>query len=269
MIRNPAVAGQFYPASKEALEREVRSLVDPDADKEDAIGVVSPHAGYAYSGAVAGSVLSAIKPRKRYVMLGPNHTGLGSAFAIDESGSWKTPLGEVEVDRELADEIRKNCEYITSDSVSHAYEHSIEVQLPLLQFLQYDFKIVPIVISYADSNMYRVAGKAIARAIKNLRAADEVTIIASSDMTHYEPQEEAKKKDSVAIRAMLELDEVKLIRKVSELGITMCGYAPVAVMITAAKELGAVSARVVRYQTSGDVTGDRSSVVGYAGIVIN
>ncbi len=269
MIRNPVVAGQFYSGSKEALEREVRALVNLNADKENAIGVVSPHAGYAYSGPVAGSVLSAIKPRKIYVILGPNHTGLGEMFGLDESYSWKTPLGEVCVDRELADVIQMNCKYIKSDSVSHAHEHSIEVQLPFLQFLQYGFRIVPITVSYADLSTYVEAGKAIARAIKSLKIADEVTIIASSDMTHYEPQEEARKKDSIAIGAMLELDEAKLIRKVSEMGITMCGYAPVAVMIAAAKELGAVSARVVKYQTSGDMTGDRSSVVGYAGIIIN
>ncbi len=269
MIRDPVVAGQFYSASKEALEREVRALVGPKADKEDAIGVVSPHAGYAYSGPVAASVLSAIRPRKIYVILGPNHTGLGETFGLDESDSWKTPLGEVRIDRELANAIQRNCKYIKSDSLSHAHEHSIEVQLPFLQFLQHDFKIVPIAVSCADLNAYVEAGKAIAGAIKGLKAADDVTVIASSDMTHYEPQEEARKKDLIAIGAILELDEAKLIRKVSELGITMCGYAPAAIMIAAAKELGARNARVVKYQTSGDVTGDRSSVVGYAGIIIN
>ena len=269
MIRKPVVAGQFYSGSKEALEREVQALVDSKADKEDAIGVVSPHAGYAYSGPVAGSVLSAIKPRKRYIILGPNHTGLGEAFGLDENDSWKTPLGEVRIDRELADAIQSNCKFIKSDSVSHAHEHSIEVQLPFLQFLQQDFKIVPIAVSYADLSACVDAGKAIASAIKGLRIADDVTIIASSDMTHYESQEEARRKDMIAIGAMLALDEAKLVMKVSEAAITMCGYAPAAIMIAAAKELGARSARVVKYQTSGDVTGDRSSVVGYAGIIIN
>jgi hypothetical protein len=269
MVRRPVVAGQFYSGFKDALEREIRALVDLKAKKEDAIGVVSPHAGYMYSGAVAGNVLSAVAPKKRYIILGPNHTGLGEAFGLDENDSWKTPLGEIGIDRPLADAIQKSCKFIKSDSASNASEHSIEVQLPILQFLHHDFKIVPIVISYADLDTYVEAGKAIARAVKSLKIADEVTIIASSDMTHYEAQEEAGKKDSIAIEAILKLDEAKLVSKVSELGITMCGFAPVAVMIAAAKDLGARSARLVKYQTSGDVTGDRSSVVGYAGIIIN
>lgn len=268
MVRSPVVAGQFYSGSKDALEREVRALVDLKAKKEDALGVVSPHAGYMYSGAVTGSVLSAAIPKKSYVILGPNHTGLGETFGLDESLSWKTPLGEVGIDRPLADAIQRNCKYIKSDSLSHAHEHSIEVQLPFLQFLNHDFKIVPIAISYADLDAYVEAGKAIARAVKGLNIAGEVMIIASSDMTHYESQEAAKKKDSIAIEAMLELDEARLVGKVSELGITMCGFAPAAIMIAAVKDLGARSARLVKYQTSGDVTGDRSSVVGYAGIII-
>jgi len=269
MVRDPVVAGQFYPGSKGALERAVRAMVDLNAKKESAVGVISPHAGYVYSGPVAGSVLSAIRPKKTYVILGPNHTGLGEAFAIDKNDSWRTPIGDVEVDRALADAIEKKCGYVKSDSLAHAHEHSIEVQLPFLQILQKDFRIVPIVVSYADLDAYREVARAIAGSIKSLGIEKEVTIIASSDMTHYESREDAEKKDSIAIKAMLELDEAKLVEDVLGLNITMCGFAPAAIMIAAAKEIGAVSARLVRYGTSGDASGDYSSVVGYAGLIID
>lgn len=284
MIRNPAVAGQFYPGSKDALEREIRAMVDPSAQREDAIGIVSPHAGYIYSGRVAGSVFSAISAKKSYVILGPNHTGLGETFGLDESDSWKTPIGDVEIDRVLADAIKKNCKYVKNDSLSHAHEHSIEVQIPFLQVLRKDFnppsakfppgggcgfRIVPIAVSYADLDAYRSVGRAIAGSIKELKLEREVTTIASSDMTHYESTESAKKKDSIAIKAILELDEAKLIKEVTERDISMCGWAPVAIMIVCAKALGASRARLVQYGTSGDASGDYSSVVGYAGMIIN
>lgn len=269
MVRESVVAGQFYPESRDALRRAVCKLIDPNAEKEYAIGLISPHAGYVYSGSVAGSVFSAMKPNKRYVILGPNHTGLGEAFGLDKNDFWKTPLGNIKIDRVLADAIMENCGHIKSDSLPHQHEHSIEVQLPFLQVLQKDFKIVPIVVSYADLNIYKEVGKAIAAAIRALKMEKEVTIIASSDMTHYESHEDAKKKDSIAIDAILELDETKLVKKVSEFGITMCGYAPASIMIAAAKELGARRAKLVKYQTSGETSGDYSSVVGYAGLIIN
>lgn len=269
MVRNPARAGQFYAGSKQALLREVEALIDTKSKKEDVIGVVSPHAGYMYSGAVAGSVLSAVKPKRTYVIMGPNHTGLGEQFGLDANTSWKTPLGDVEVDRALADEIKKNSPLVISDSLCHAGEHSVEVQVPFLQVLQKSFTFVPIVVSYATLDEYRRVGKAIARSIKDLSMEKDVTIIASSDMTHYESQESAKRKDTMAIDAVLKLDEKKLVEVVAEHDISMCGYAPTAIMLVAAKELGATRARLVKYQTSGDVSGDYSAVVGYAGIIIS
>ncbi len=268
MIRNAVVAGHFYPGSKTSLLREVESLIDSKARKHDAIGVVSPHAGYAYSGSVAGSVLSSIEPRSNYIIMGPNHTGLGERFGLDTSDFWATPLGEVKLNRTLADAIRNKSSHIKNDSLSHAHEHSVEVQIPFLQVLQEVFTIVPITVSYASLDIYREVGKAIAAAIKELSLEKDVTIIASSDMTHYEPHEEVKKKDKVAIDAVLALDEKKLIEKITEMDITMCGFAPTAIMIVAAKALGAKKASLVRYQTSGDTSGDYSSVVGYAGILI-
>ena len=268
-VRNPVVAGQFYSDSAESLTKELDSMMGERSGKLDAIGMVCPHAGYVYSGAIAGSVFREIKIKKTYVILGPNHTGLGEQFGISKCHSWKTPLGDVEIDSDLAGAVKKNCGLIKSDEFSNIHEHSIEVQLPFLQYLGKPFKFVPIVISYADINTYRRIGKAIANSIKQLKAETSTAIIASSDMTHYEPQAEAKDKDSQAIDAILNLDEEKLVDRISEMGITMCGFAPTAIMIVAAKELGAKKAQLMKYATSGDVSGDYSSVVGYAGIIIS
>ncbi len=269
MIRNPVVAGQFYPGTSGSLSKAIENLVDKKRPKEDAIGVVAPHAGYIYSGSVAGEVFSSIKPKNKYIIMGPNHTGMGESFGISTSSAWKTPLGDVRIDRELADAILKNSKYIKADEVSNFHEHSIEVQLPFLQFLQKDFEFVPIVISFDAIDAYRAIGRSIASAVKDLGLQDSVTIVASSDMTHYESQEEAKRKDSIAIDAILKLDEARLVRSLTERGISMCGYAPTAIMLSAAKELGAKKARLINYATSGDASGDYSSVVGYAGIIIS
>ncbi|MFH0764233.1 MAG: AmmeMemoRadiSam system protein B [Candidatus Omnitrophota bacterium] len=269
MNRNPVVAGQFYSGSKNALLKEVAGLVPEGMAREDAIGVVSPHAGYIYSGEVAAGVLGSIKPKAAYIILGPNHTGSGCRFALSPARIWKTPLGDVETDERLNLEIKKNCPLIKDDGLSHSHEHSIEVQLPILQYLNKNFKFVPIVISYAGLDVYRQIGKALAKSIKDLKLEKDITIIASSDMTHYEPQEIAKSKDSAAIEAILKLDEGELFERVSSMHITMCGYGPALIMIAASKALGAKKARLVKYATSGDVSGDYSSVVGYAGIIIS
>ncbi|OGW76929.1 MAG: AmmeMemoRadiSam system protein B [Omnitrophica bacterium RIFCSPLOWO2_02_FULL_45_16] len=269
MVRNPAVAGQFYSGSKESLAKEVRGLIDETAGREDAIGVVSPHAGYVYSGLVAGSTLSSIKSKSTYIILGPNHTGLGSPFSISVSDSWKTPLGEVSVSKALSDKILKNCPDIKEDELAHIHEHSIEVQLPFLQALQKDLTFVPIVISLGSLETYRNIGEGLAKSVKELKIEKDITIIASSDMTHYESRETAKAKDSKAIDAILKLDEKSLVERIEKFDISMCGFAPAAIMIVAAKKLGAASAHLIKYQTSGEVSGDYSSVVGYAGIIIS
>jgi len=269
MIRNPAVAGQFYSGSKESLIKEAGKLILASPEKkEDAIGVISPHAGYVYSGSVAGLTLSSIKPKPIYVIMGPNHTGLGSPFSLSTSDLWATPLGNVTINKTLAEKILKNCSEITKDEFAHIQEHSIEVQLPILQILQENFTIVPIVISSGNIEQYRKIGQAIAKSIKELKLEKDVTIIASSDMTHYESQDSAKEKDSRAIDAILKLDEEALLERVRKFDISMCGYAPAAIMMVAAKSLGAKRALLIKYQTSADVSGDYSSVVGYAGIVI-
>lgn len=271
MIRNPVVAGQFYPGGEKHLMDEIRTLRGKDIlEKTDAVGVLSPHAGYIYSGHVAALTLASIKPKRNYVIIGPNHTGLGSAFGISSCDAWRTPLGDVRINEELAEKIAAGSRNITREDMSNSQEHSIEVQLPFLQAsAESDFRFVPIVASYAGVAVYGELGKAIAHAARSLKIEKDLVIIASSDMTHYEPLDVAKEKDRLAIDAMLELDEKKLIETISGHDISMCGYAPAAIMITAAKALGASCARLVKYETSGDRSGDYSSVVGYAGIIVS
>jgi AmmeMemoRadiSam system protein B len=266
MIRKPIVAGQFYPASAKELKAMIKGMVKEASAKEDAIGLVSPHAGYIYSGRVSGAVISRISFKDTFIIMGPNHTGLGKPFSIMTEGSWQTPLGEVPIDAELGQRLLSTSKHLEEDDKAHFYEHSIEVQLPFLQYFKPDFKLVPIIFGHPDGAIHKEVGREIARAVREL--GREVVIIASSDMTHYEPQESAQKKDTQAIGAMLNLDEDELLKRVAQFNITMCGYAPAVSLIAAAKELGASGAELVKYQTSGDVTGDFSSVVGYAGIII-
>lgn len=261
MIRNPIVAGQFYPASASELKAMIEGMV-----KEEVIGLILPHAGYIYSGPVTAAVISRIKFKNTFIIMGPNHTGSGKPLSIMTEGVWKTPLGEVEIDSKLAKKILATSKHLQEDKTAHLYEHSIEVQLPFLQYFKPNFKLVPIVLAHASGDVYKEIGKEIAKAVKKL--GRKVVIIASSDMTHYEPQESAQKKDVQAIEAILNLNEDELLKRVDELNITMCGYAPAVSLIVAAKELGATGTELVKYQTSGDVTGDYSAVVGYAGIII-
>jgi len=267
MIRHPVVAGQFYPGSASQLKAMIEMLVDEKVEKQDVIGLVSPHAGYAYSGPVAGAVISRIKFKDTFIIMGPNHTGMGKPLSIMTQGTWKTPLGEVEIDAELGKQILATSSHLKEDDAAHQCEHSIEVQVPFLQYFKPDIRIVPIILGYASGATYKEIGKEIAKAVRKLNR--EVLLIASSDMTHYEPQELAQRKDTQAIDAILGLDEDELLKRVEELNISMCGYAPTVSLISAAKELGAKSVELVRYQTSGDTTGDYSSVVGYAGIIIS
>ncbi len=266
MTRNPVVAGQFYPASASELKRMIKGMVEEKAKRQEVIGLISPHAGYIYSGPVAGAVISRIKFKDTFIIMGPSHTGSGKPFSIMTQGRWKTPLGEVEIDSELGKRILASSRYLEEDSLAHLGEHSIEVQLPFLQYFSPDFKLVPIMLAYAGGAIYKEIGRALARGIKE--SGRKAVIIASSDMTHYESQASAQRKDTQAIEAILKLDEDELLKRVEELDISMCGYAPAVSLIVAAKELGAKGAELVKYQTSGDTTGDYSSVVGYAGIII-
>jgi MEMO1 family protein len=266
-VRKPAVAGQFYAPLGPALKQQIESLIDKNARKSDAIACMLPHAGYMYSGKVAALTVSQINIKDTVILLGPNHTGLGAAFSIMTEGAWETPLGEVEINSDLAKRILRNSKHLEGDAQAHMREHSLEVELPILQYFKPDLKIVPMIFLSDDTEALKEIGKDIAAALGE-PAYKNSMLVASSDMTHYEPQKDAERKDKEAIGAILELNEDKLKDKINELNISMCGKAPVVVMLKAAKILGAKGARLIKYETSGDVTNDRRSVVGYAGIVI-
>ncbi|HPN66694.1 MAG TPA: AmmeMemoRadiSam system protein B [Candidatus Omnitrophota bacterium] len=268
MIREPAVSGRFYPGTKQALREEVEKYItEGPAPKPEAIGIVSPHAGYMYSGPVAGAVLSGAALKDTCIIIGPNHTGLGKPFSIMTEGVWRLPSGDAEIDSRLAKAVLSGSSYLEEDRDAHLGEHSVEVQIPFLQALKPGVRIVPIVLAEADLQAYRRIGKEMAAAVRSAGPGG-ATIIASSDMTHDEPQESAKAKDSIAIKAMLGLDEKALADAVGKHGISMCGYVPACVMIAAAKELGAKGAKLIKYCTSGDASGDYGSVVGYAGFIV-
>jgi hypothetical protein len=265
MIREPAVSGQFYPASPEELKSMIRGMIDEKAVKEDVIGYYAPHAGYIYSGPVVGATVSRVNFKETCVILGPSHTGAGAPFSILTDGAWRTPLGDVQVDKELAKAILANSTHLKEDRAAHLQEHSIEVQLPFIQYFKPDIKFVPIVLSHTNAAIYRSIGIAIAKAIKD--TGKEVVIVASGDMNHYESQKVTHTKDRQAIESILKLEPVELLQRVHDFNISMCGYGTAACLIYAAKEFGPVKTELVKYQTSGDITQDFTAVVGYAGII--
>jgi AmmeMemoRadiSam system protein B len=265
-LREAVVAGQFYPGSSLQLTQEIERLIDKHAQKTDSLACILPHAGYMYSGRVAGATVSRINLKNKVILLGPNHTGSGASFSIMTKGAWQTPLGKIEIDSPLANKMLRNSKFLQEDSLAHAGEHSLEVELPFLQYFKQNFQIVPIALLSDDIASLKALGLEIAATLKETK---DYLIIASTDMTHYEPQEAAERKDKIAIEAILGLDPDKLMQKIRTLDISMCGYAPVVTLLAAAKSLGATSASLIQYQTSGDITGDKESVVGYAGITIS
>ena len=266
MNRKPAVAGYFYPSQSEELRSTISGMVDLEGDKKKAIGVISPHAGYVYSGPVAGALFSSVELPNRYILLGPSHRSISSRFALMSQGSWETPLGEIPVDAELAAQIAPLSDLIEEDEDAHRQEHSLEVQLPFIQHRRPDVEFVPIVLGWAGYPTCEEIGIDIARAIR--RYGDPVVLIASTDMTHYESQESAKRKDQLAIDKVLAMDPAALLDTVATNNISMCGVIPTVITLVAAQELGATNASLVDYATSGDVSGDYSYVVGYAGFLI-
>jgi len=268
-VREPVVAGYFYPEGKTRILGIMEKFVDRNAVKKPCRAVISPHAGYVYSGATAGAVLSNTVIPETVIMLGPNHTGYGEPYSVANHDSWLTPLGETEIDKKLAKSITEASGYLHEDDIAHAKEHSLEVQLPFLQFLRKDVKIVPVTLSgYVDDPAWNDIGEAIACVLRSEKRENSVLILASSDMTHYEEHSQAQEKDSYAIEAITALDEQLLIQRICERDITMCGYGPVIVSMIAAKNLGAGKAELIKYTTSGQTSGDYSKVVGYAGILI-
>jgi len=262
-MRSPAVAGQFYSGTASGLNRQLDEAFDNLTIEELQVrGAVVPHAGYMYSGGVAAEVYARIPKRETYVLIGPNHTGLGLPVAMSRD-SWKTPLGTVEPDLELADALVGSI--IDADETAHQHEHSIEVQLPFLQKRFSTFKMLAIAMGLQDEETAVEVGSAVAAAAKDL--GRDCTIIASSDLTHYEPAEVARKVDSRLIEAAVAMDVPKLYSQVYKYNATACGYGPIAATITASKALGSKSGKLLRYATSGDVAGDYSQVVGYGAII--
>ena len=268
MIRKTVWAGprNFYPDNPETLKKTIAGFIDTDQKKEECKAVLMPHAGYFYSGKVAGKTISAVNIPDTIIILAPNHTGLGSPYSILSKGSWQAPFGYISIQEELAALILENSGFFRQDEAPHIKEHAIEVEIPFLQYFNKNISIVPVIISDFLLNNYRKAGQEIAAAIKKF--AKPVLIVISSDLTHYESQESAKEKDRQVIEAIKELDEEKLYDRVNRNKISMCGYAPACTGISAAKKLGAQEARLIDYKTSGDTSGDFSSVVGYAGLII-
>ena len=265
MTRDPAVAGQFYPGEKKTLSGKIEGLMTPVSEKIAAIGAVSPHAGYEYSGHVAAQVYSHLRPRATYVILNPNHHGHGARFAAS-SEPWNTPLGMVRIDTELLSAIMRKTRLVEPDRAAHAFEHSGEVQVPFIQVTSPGARIVPITVMHGSIDELREVSFAIADAI--VEAGSDSIIVASSDMTHYENRKAARKKDEEAIGQILKLDPLGLIKTVERNNISMCGYVPTAMMIMSALKLGASKAELIEYADSGDVTGDTDQVVGYAGILV-
>jgi AmmeMemoRadiSam system protein B len=276
-IRRPYVAGTFYEGNAESLKQQVERCflhkfgpqkmpkVNASGPRK-LIGLICPHAGYAYSGPVAANAYYKLAQDGRpdtVVILGPNHTGYGSAIALMNDGFWRTPFGDVEIDGETADQIVSETRLVDTDDSAHRFEHSIEVQLPFLQYL-YDseFKFVPICFLMQDLQSAIEVGKALIEVL----ATKNAVVIASSDLTHYEPQAGAERKDMAALKAVQALDEKLLFSTIEEQNISACGYGPITALITFAKGMGVKDAKLLSHRTSGDMINDYSSVVGYAAV---
>jgi len=267
MRRRPAVSGQFYLDSPAELAVQVQGYVSEDLPKKGAIGIVSPHAGLVYSGHVAGSVYSGLEMPDTFVLLGPNHTGLGSPVSVMPEGEWEVPTCIFRIDDGLSGRILKKVPIASSDTKAHLFEHSLEVQLPFIAHFSKESRIVPVTILSASLEECRAIGEGIAGAVSG--ADYSVVIAASSDMSHYVSDETAREKDKMAIDRILSLDPEGLYMTVKREQISMCGYIPATVMLYAAKSLGAKEAILCRYATSGEVSGDYDHVVGYAGIIVS
>jgi MEMO1 family protein len=265
-LRHPAVAGRFYPGERATLLEDLESYLSPEAAARTAIGCIAPHAGYVYSGPVAGALYANIQVPQRCIVLCPNHTGRGRPLAIMSSGAWQTPLGSVPIDSDLANILKHQFPLVSEDSEAHRSEHAIEVQLPFLQKRQPHFAFVPLALGTGNFETLEKLGEALGEVLK--AQPEPALIVASSDMNHYENDRITRVKDHKAIDRILALDARGLYDTVIKEDVSMCGFGPAVAMLTAAKRLGASSAELIKYATSGDVSGDREMVVGYAGIVV-
>lgn len=267
MIRSPAVAGRFYPSDARELAAEIDLFAPADKQKVTALGCLVPHAGYMYSGHVAGEVYASLQIPSRCILLGPRHFPRGQSMAILTEGAWQTPFGEAPIDSALAAELAQAVPMLRDDPVAHEREHSLEVQIPFLQRLVPEFRFVPVVLASDRYPALEQLGVAVAKVVKAQH--ERVLIVASSDMNHYESDSITREKDHKAIDRILALDPRGLYDTVRDENISMCGYAATAAALIALIQLGAKQGKLVRYATSGDITRDRDEVVGYAGVTFS
>jgi MEMO1 family protein len=265
MIRSPAVAGRFYPSDPRVLASEIDNYTSSEAATMAARACLVPHAGYMYSGRVAGAVYGSLEIPPRCILIGPRHFPYGAPMSILTEGNWATPFGEAPIDSALAAEIARACPRLREDPVAHETEHSLEVQIPFLQRLAVDFRFVPIVLASDRYAPLEEIGHGLARVLAAQK--NPVLLVISSDMNHYESDEITRGKDRKAIDRLLAIDPTGLYDTVRNEEISMCGYAAAVAGLVALRDLGVNEAKLLRYATSGDVSGDRDQVVGYAGII--
>jgi AmmeMemoRadiSam system protein B len=268
-IRAPAVAGRFYPATADEIAAQLRAMMPSHGAPRAAAAVMCPHAGWVYSGKVAGDVLARVEVPPRVLVMCPNHTGRGARVSIMPAGAWRTPVGDVPVDEELAGALIEEAAQVRgarADSAAHAGEHAIEVLVPMLHARQPALRLTPVVVGPLDAAECVALGKAVARAVG--RVGEPVLVVASSDMSHYLPDRETRRRDRLALDALCAGDPAELVRVCDEHDVSMCGVRPAAAMLAFARARGAGTPEVIGYATSGDAFGDRASVVGYAGVVV-
>lgn len=263
LYRKAGYAGSWYPETR----KEIEKFMPKTTTKRKIIGAVCPHAGWIYSGYTAGAVYSAMEPAELFVLIGPNHKGIGADISVYPSGRWETPLGDIAVGENFTAELEKSMPAAKLETKTHEFEHSLEVQLPFIKYLSPNAQIVPILAGNYGPTLMKTLGQAIASTLKELKLSSCV-IIASSDMSHYISKAAARRLDMMAIGKMLELDPAGLEQTVIENNISMCGYGPAAAMLWAAKNLNAKKSELIEYSSSGEVTGDDAEVVAYAGLIV-
>lgn len=269
MLRLPVVSGRFYPSHPAELTALVKQFTTADKDIVPARvkACLVPHAGYVYSGPVAGVVYARIALPKKVVILGVRHQPRGEKAAILSSGAWRTPLGDAPIDEPLGEALRAACPVLREDSVAHSVEHSLEVQIPFLQVLQPGFAFVPIALGTVHFDDLVNVGQSIGRVLT--ASGEDILLLTTSDLNHYENDATTRVKDHKAIERILAFDARGLYDTCRKESISMCGLGPTVAMLTALKNMGSARAELVRYATSGDVSGDFSAVVGYAGMIFS
>ncbi|MDA3903616.1 MAG: AmmeMemoRadiSam system protein B [Desulfuromusa sp.] len=266
MIRQPTVSGSFYPANPDELSAQLDALLNDEHESRQVKGVIVPHAGYVYSGAVAGEVFTAAEIPQQVILIGPNHHGTGADIAASGADSWATPLGNIPIAMALRDQLVGNISALSVDNQAHTYEHSLEVMLPFLFHRQPKLQIVPIVLGQLSLADCLQLGTSIAQTLKTWK--ENVLLLASTDMNHFSTAATSEKLDFMAINAMTAYDPQRLYQIVRDNHISMCGVLPTITVMQAAQDLGATTCRLVRYAHSGQVNGDNSRVVGYAGLIL-